>query len=58
MQVEDLTTDMHFLGMAGLLGALDAAGLLLHSDPAQLAARDAATAEVIARWLREHPKDL
>jgi hypothetical protein len=44
----------HALGIAGLLGALEAAEDLLHTDPNELALRDELTASVVREYLREH----
>jgi hypothetical protein len=42
------------LGIAGLLGALDAAEDLLQADPDELALRDGLTAEVLREYLQEN----
>jgi hypothetical protein len=41
------------LGIAGLLGALDAAEDLLHADPDELALRDEMTASALKEYLQE-----
>ena len=42
------------LGIAGLLGALDAAEDLLHADPDELALRDELTASALREYLAEN----